>query len=237
MKGSSSMNSTEVFLLQELQLFIDADSTGLPGRFTGRCTHGPGIPGIHPKMHNISDMRSILCSSSQIGSSILVLFSCKICHFWKGTYYYWLHERERGKRYCSFIDNWLIPSLKMDVYLLAISTWAVWDAASSIWRNKPLLSVTPAVPHHCQESISNLTPNPLPPYKCVSLLKHNPCSSFLLTVQPASHLMPSLPLFWFCDHFYQPAGCCFTTQSKLKSLALPFSCKMYLQEKASRVLC
>lgn len=29
------MNSTEVFLLQELQVFINADSIGLPAKFTG----------------------------------------------------------------------------------------------------------------------------------------------------------------------------------------------------------
>lgn len=29
------MNSTEVFLLQELQVFINTDSIGLTGKFTG----------------------------------------------------------------------------------------------------------------------------------------------------------------------------------------------------------
>lgn len=95
------MNLTE----QELQLFINADSIGLPGHFTGRYTHGPEIPGICPKRHKIPDMRGILCSSSQIGTSILVLFSCKIYHFWKAKSYYWLHEREREKRDCSFSDQ------------------------------------------------------------------------------------------------------------------------------------
>lgn len=43
--------------------------------------------------------------------------------------------------------------------------------------------------------------------------------------------MPSLSLFWLCDHFYQPAGHCSTTQSKSKSLALPFSCKTCHKKK------
>lgn len=134
----------EVFLLQELQLFINADSIGLPGKFPG--THMVLASLTCPKRYSIPDMRGILCSSSQIGSSMLVLFSCKICHFWKAKYYYWLHKREREKRTAALLINWLISSLKLDVYLLAISAWAVRGAASSIWRNKPFLSVTPAVP-------------------------------------------------------------------------------------------
>lgn len=107
MKGSSSMNSTEqkCFFCRICNCSLMLIALDWPGKFTGRYTHGPGIPGICPKRHNIPDMRGILCSSSQIGSSILVLLSCKICHFWKAKYYYWLHDRERGKRGCSFTDQ------------------------------------------------------------------------------------------------------------------------------------
>lgn len=77
------MNSTEVLLEQELQLFVDADSVELLGRLKSRLHTLPRHPWNPSKRHKIPDMKGILSSSSQIGSSMLVLLSCKICLFGK----------------------------------------------------------------------------------------------------------------------------------------------------------
>lgn len=76
------MNSTEVLLEQELQLLTLIVLDCLVDSKAG-YTRCPGIPGTRPKRHKIPDMKGILSSSSQIGSSMLVLLSCKICLFGK----------------------------------------------------------------------------------------------------------------------------------------------------------
>lgn len=132
MKRSNSMNSAEqkCFLNRSCNCLLML--TALNGSVDAKAgyTHCPGIPGTRPKWHKIPAMRGLLSSSSQAGSSVVVLLSCKICHFGKqkitvGS------TREKGERWtAALLTSWLIPSLELVHCLFAISALAVRDTAS-----------------------------------------------------------------------------------------------------------
>lgn len=118
-KQEYELNRIEALLGLELQVFVDTDSIELLSRSEGSLYTLPWHPWDQSKKHEIPDMRSILLSSSQIGSSMLVLLSHKICCFAEWTFT--IGEKEERQN-VAWLIGWLIPSLELANCLSVIST-------------------------------------------------------------------------------------------------------------------